>query len=100
MVLNALFSATAKHEQEAESEDRHQRADAKQHDQRDQRGEQAAGKFDQSRAQQIPHPLDVAHDARNQVAGFVRVVERNRQARNVPLNFFAQLGDQALRRLR
>ena len=50
--------------------------------------------------EQIAHAFHVAHDARDQGAGLVGVVIRNRQARNVCLHFLAKLGNQALRGLR
>ena len=67
---------------------------------RDGRRQQAAQKFHEARADQIPHALDVAHDARDERARFVRVVVRDRQAPDVLLHFSAQLGDHPLRRFR
>ena len=69
-------------------------------DQGDRRGHEAAYKFHQARANQIADAFDVAHDARDQHAGFVGVVERDGQAPDVGLHLAAQLGDHALRGLR
>ena len=49
-------------------------------------GHQAADEFDQSRADQIAYAFHVAHDARDENAGFVRVVKRNRQPADVRLH--------------
>ncbi len=54
----------------------------------------------QARPDQVPYPLHIAHDARHQDAGLVRVVEGHRQPPDVGLHLAAQVGDQALRSLR
>ena len=64
------------------------------------RRQQAAQKFHEPRADQVPHALDVAHDARDQRARFVRIVIRDRQPPDVFLHLPAQLGDHPLRRFR
>ncbi len=48
---------------------------------------------------QVAHAFHIAHDARNQRARLIRVVKRDRQARNVFLHLLAQFRDQPLRLL-
>ena len=88
------------HEQQRGREPRHHRTDAQQHVERDSRRQQAAQKFHEPRADQIPHAFDVAHDARDERARFIRIVVRHRQAPDVLLHFSPQLGDHPLRRFR
>ena len=59
-------------------------------------GEHAADEIHQAGADQVAHALHVAHDARDQRAGFVGVVVGHRQAPDVLLHLAAQLGNQAL----
>ncbi len=100
MVVNALFSAMAKHKQKAECQQGHHRADAEEHDHRNAGGEQSADQVDQSRPQQVSHAFDVSHDARDQRAGFVRIVERNRKMRDVGLHLLTKFRNQTLGRFR
>ena len=50
-----------------------------------------------SPADQIANAFHVAHDARNQFAGFVRIVVGDGQATDVSLNALAHIGNHALR---
>ena len=78
----------------------HERADAQKNDEREDRRHDAADQFDQTGADQISQAFDVAHDARDERAGLVGVVEGHRQAADVRLHLAAQVGDHALRGLR
>ena len=69
-------------------------------DQRENRGHQPADELDQAGADEIADALDVAHDARNQDAGFVGVVKGDRQTADVGLHLTAQVGDHFLRGFR
>ncbi len=60
------------------------------------RGHQSADKFDEAGADEIADAFDVAHDARNEHAGFVCVVKGDGEAANVRLHLAAQLGDHFL----
>ena len=70
-----------------------------QKDESQDRSKQAADKLHQARADEVAHALDVAHDARDQQAGAVFVVEADRQTANMPLHLLAQFRNHALRRL-
>ena len=83
-------------QQEAEGQHGHHRADAKQDHQRNAGSEQSADQIDQPSPQQVPDAFDVGHDARNQSAGLVGVVESYRQMRDVGLYFLAKFGNQPL----
>ena len=74
-------------------------ADAQQEDQGEDRGQDAADELDQAGADEVAHAFDVAHDARDQHAGLVRVVVGHGQTSDVLLHLAAQFGDQALRLL-
>ena len=74
----------------------HQGADAKQENQRNYRREQTADEFDQPGADEIPHALDVRHDARHELAGFVRVEESHGKAADMLLDFLPQFRDHLL----
>src|SRR6266511_2018663 len=67
-------------EQDAEGDQRHDIADAQQDDQGDGGGEQTPCELDQAGADQVPDPLDVAHDAGHERAGLVGIVVGDRQA--------------------
>ena len=54
----------------------------------------------QSGADEVAHAFDVGHDARDQHAGLVGIVVRDRQPADMFLHFAAQFRDQALRFLR
>ena len=91
-----LVQRDGKAKQKAECQQRHHRADAEEHDHRNAGGEQPADQVDQSGPQQVPHAFDIAHDARNQRAGLVRIVERNRKVRDVRLHLLTKFRDQTL----
>jgi hypothetical protein len=57
----------------------HERADVDQQAQRDGGGDEAADELDEAGADQVPHALDVAQDARDEAAGLGRVVVRDGQ---------------------
>src|SRR3954468_3014551 len=59
-------------------------------------GEQSATKFDEARADEIADALDIAHDARDESAGLVRIVVSDWQAADVRLNFSAKLSNRSL----
>ena len=99
MVRKALRRPNPNIPQKAEGNGGHDRADADQNGEGDDRGQQPAGEVHQTGADEVAHALDVAHDARNQRAGLVGVVIRNGQSPDVLLHPTAQLGDQLLRRL-
>ena len=94
-----LAQAESEDQQKAEGDGGHHRADANQNGEGNDRGEQAADKVHQAGADEVAHPFDVAHDARDQHAGLVGVVIRDGEPPNVLLHPAAQLGDQLLRRL-
>ena len=60
----------------------------------------AADKIDQAGADEIADAFNVAHDARDEHAGFVGVVKGDGKAADVRLHLEAQLGDHALRGFR
>ena len=59
-----------------------------------------ARELDEAGPHQVPEPLHVVHDPRDEVARLVGVVEGDRQAAHVGLHLDAHLGDEPLRRLR
>ena len=75
-------------------------ADAQQQGERNAGSDQASRKIDQTSSQQIANALDVAHDAGHQGACFIRVVKRDRKARDMYLHLLAKVSNQALGRLR
>ena len=84
------------HQHQSHRHQRHHRADAQEHHQRDDRRQQAAQKFHQTRADQVADAFDVVHDSRNQRARLVLVVIGDGQPAYVLLHFAPQLGDHAL----
>ena len=65
-------------------------------DEGEDRGEDAADEVDQAGADEVADAFDVGHDAGDEGAGAVLVVEGDGQAADVLLDLHAQLGDQAL----
>ena len=59
----------------------------------------SADEIHQAGADQVAHAFDVAHDARDQHAGLVRVVVGDGEPADVLLHAAAQFGDQLLRGL-
>ncbi len=92
----SFINKEAESEQDAESDQGHQCADAQQDDERKNTGHQAAEKLHQACADEVANAFDVAHDARNQLAGFVRIVVSDWKPPNVRLNPFAHVGNHAL----
>ena len=85
-------------EQDAERNERHQGADAQQNDQRQGASHQTAEKLDQASANQVADAFDIAHDARDQFAGLVRIVIIDGKTADMGLDALAHIGDHALRR--
>ena len=83
----------AQHEAEdrerAQGDEGHDRADAQHDREREDRGQQPAQELDQAGADQVPHALHVAHDARHQLPGLVGVVVGDRQPADVRLHLAA-----------
>ena len=79
-----------------EGDERHGGADAEQDGEGEDGGHEAAEELDQSGADQVADAFDVVHDARNNLAGFVCVVEGDGEAADVLLDFLAEFGDEAL----
>ena len=77
----------------------HKGADAQENDQRENAGHEAADEFDQAGADQVAEAFDVAHDARDQRAGFIGVVKGDGKAADVRLHLAAEVGNHALRGL-
>ena len=77
----------------------HKGADAQENDQGETAGHDAAHELDQARADQIAQAFDVAHDARDQGAGFIGVVKGDGKAADVSLHLAAEVGNHALRGL-
>ena len=63
----------------------------------DDRCEQSANKIHHAGANQVADAFNIAHDARDQRAGAVSIVKRDRQAADVLLHLDAKIGDEALR---
>ncbi len=99
-VGECLLQDPGKEQNEAEGHAGEHRADVEQHGEREHGGEDAADEFDESGADEIAHAFDVVHDARDELAGFVGVVIRDREAADVLLHFAAEFGDEALGLLR
>ena len=60
------------------------------------RGEDAADEVDDAGADEVADAFDVGHDAGDEGAGAVLVVEGDGQAADVLLDLHAELGDEAL----
>ena len=90
--------AGAEDREEDQVQQRELPGDGEEPDQRDGRGDQAAGELHEPGADQVPHALGVGHDARDQHAGLGGVEVAHRQARDVGHHLLAHVGDGALRR--
>ena len=91
-----LLQAQSEDQQEAEGDGGHDRADADQHGEGDDGGEQSADEVDEAGADEVAHALDVGHDARDQRADLGGVEVLQRQAADVLLHAVAEFGDEAL----
>src|SRR6516225_8565905 len=83
-------------EQAGEGQPRHEVADFEEHNQRDGRRQEAASELDQPSPQQIANAFYIAHDARNQIARLVGVIECDREPSDMFLYSSTQIGDQSL----
>ena len=91
-----LADADAEKQQDAERHGGHLHAGVNQVHQGDGRGHQATNKLDQPGADEIADTFHVAHDARDERAGFVGVIKRDGQAADVRLHLLSQFGDHLL----
>ena len=96
--LNGPVESKRAAQQHRERHAGHECADAQQHDQRKQRGHDAAGEFHQARADQIAQTLDVVHHPRHQRAGLGRIVISDGQSSDVGLHLLAQRRNHPVRR--
>ena len=86
----------AERQDEGQGQAGQQRADAKQDPEREDRGQQAPEELHQPSPEEIPHALDVGHNAGDQGPALVRVVVGDGQAADVGLHGPAQLRDEPL----
>jgi hypothetical protein len=100
IVLKRVLQNKDENADHRENDQRHPHAAMQQEDERHHRRQQAAHKLHQAGADQVAHAFHVAHDARNQQAAAVLVVEADRKQAYVPLHLLAQIGNHALRGLR
>ena len=96
--LESFAQDEPEYQHDGERNSRHQRTDPDQHDQRDDGRQYAADELDHAGADQVAHALDVRHDARNQLAGLVRIVVGDGQPADMLLDLAAQFGDEFLAR--
>ena len=95
-----LVQPQAENQHDGNGHGRHRHTDAQKNHQRDDRRHQASDELHESRADQVPDALDVAHDPGNQDARLVGVVKRHRQAPDVRLHLQAKLRNHPLRGFR
>ncbi len=98
--LERTVQSQAKQDENEESGGSHRGADSQQNNGGEDCRHNTARKFHQARADQVPHTLDVAHDAGDESARLVRVIERHGKAADVALHLHAKLRDHPLRRFR
>ena len=89
-----------KHGEHRNRQSGHADIDFDQHDEGKERRQKRADELHQARPEQVSSPFDVAHDAGDECARFVRVEECDRQPPHVSLDAAAKLGNQPLRRFR
>ncbi len=94
--LEGLLQDEAEDDKDAEGEQRHAAADADEDAEGDDGGEDSADEFEQAGTDEVADAFDVGHDARDQGAGAVFVVEGDGQAADVVLNLGAELRDETL----
>ena len=99
IVPMALIKGDAEADENCEGDAGHKGADAQKNDQRKNGGHNAAHEFDQAGADQIAQAFHVAHDARDQGAGFVGIVKGDGKTADVRLHLAAKVGNHALRGL-
>ncbi len=85
-----------KTEQNDETDDRHLHAELDEIAEGEECGEDSAEEVDDSGADEIADAFDVGHDASDEGAGAVGVVEGYWEPADVSLDLHAQLGDEAL----
>ena len=96
MVLKAFCRMRPKIEQDGEGDERHLDAELDEVAEGEECGEQAAEEVDDAGADKVADAFDVGHDAGDEGAGAVLVVEGYGEAADVGLDLHAELGDEAL----
>ncbi len=94
--LEGSLQDEAEDEQDAEGEQRHAAADADEDAEGDDGGKDAADELKQAGTDEVANAFDVGHDAGDEGAGAVFIVEGDGQAADVLLDLGAQLGDETL----
>ena len=94
--LEGTLKDDAEDDEDDEGDKRHLNAELDEIDESEEGGEDAAEEVDDAGADEVTDAFDVSHDAGDEGAGAVLIVESHRQAADVGLDFHAELGDEAL----
>ncbi len=94
--LEGLLQDEAEDDQDDEGDERHLDAELDEVGEGEERGEQAAEEVDDAGADEVADAFDIGHDAGDEGAGAVLVVEGYGQAADVGLDLHAEFGDEAL----
>src|SRR6202011_5875923 len=92
--LEGLLQNDAEDEEDAESEQRHSAADADQDAEGDDGGEDSTDEFEQAGTDEVTDAFDVGHDARDQSAGAIFIVEGDGQTANMALDLGSEFGEE------
>ena len=98
--LEGALQDEAEEEEDEEGHQRHLHVEVDEIAEGEERGEDAAEEVDDAGADEVADAFDVGHDAGDEGAGAVLVVERDGEAADVGLHLGAQLGDETLAGLR
>ncbi len=94
--LEGALEDEAKEEEDDEGDERHLNAEFDEIDEGEDGGENAAEEVDDAGSDEVTDTFDVGHDAGDEGAGAVLVVESYGQAADVGLDFHAEFGDESL----
>src|SRR5438874_4200483 len=94
--FEGLLQNEAEDDEDAEGEQRHAAADADENAEGDDGGENSANEFKQAGADEVADAFNVGHDAGDESAGAVFIVEGYGQAADVALDLGAELRYEAL----
>ena len=94
--LEGALQDKAEDQQHDKADQRHLHAELDEIAEGEERREDAAEEVDDASADEVADAFDVGHDAGDQGAGAVLIVEGDRQAADVRLDLHAQFGDEAL----
>ena len=98
--LERAVQSQSKNQENGKRHGGHAGADPQEDDHGKNRSQNSPGKLNEPGANEVSHAFDVAHDARDQDASFVCVVERHGQAPHMRLNLDAKFRDHPLRGFR